>query len=218
MIRAAIFDMDGLLVDSEPLWQDAEVEVFGALGVPLTHEMCRQTTGLRMDDVIRHWHERFPWGELREAQVARDLTDAVIGRIRAGAEEKPGATDAVAFVRGLGLRVGLASSSPLPIIHAVLERLGLRFSVVRSGETEPLSKPHPGIFLRAALELDVPARACVVFEDSLAGVIAAKAARMTCVCVPEAWPRHDPRLGLADAIVRSLRDVDADLLARLGLR
>ena len=60
-MKAAIFDMDGLLMDSEPLWQEAEISVFRAVGVPLTRELCRQTVGIRLDGVVRHWYEKFPW-------------------------------------------------------------------------------------------------------------------------------------------------------------
>mgnify|MGYP001554087805 FL=1 len=59
-MKAAIFDMDGLLIDSEPLWQEAEMAVFGTVGVELTRELCRETTGLRLDEVVRYWHERHP--------------------------------------------------------------------------------------------------------------------------------------------------------------
>lgn len=217
MLRAAIFDMDGLLIDSEPLWQEAEVEVFGALGVPLSRELCRQTTGLRVDDVVRHWFGRHPWTGPGLAEVEAAVIDAVIDRIRERGEAKPGAAEALEIARDRGLRLALASSSSRRIIVAVLERLGLgaAFEVVRSGEEEPWGKPHPGIFLSTAAALDVAPGACLVLEDSLHGVVAAKAARMRCICVPEAFPHHDARLGLADAVVPSLRSIDRTLLDRI---
>jgi sugar-phosphatase len=106
----------------------------------------------------------------------------------------------------------------MAIIEATLGRLGLRssFDVVQSAETEPYGKPHPGIFLTTAGRLDVPATECLVFEDSLTGVIAAKAARMACVAVPFDHPSHDARFALADAVVGSLADVTSELFERLG--
>jgi beta-phosphoglucomutase-like phosphatase (HAD superfamily) len=88
--------------------------------------------------------------------------------------------------------------------------------VVQSAETEPLGKPHPGIFLTTASLLGVPAVECLVLEDSLTGVIAAKAARMACIAVPFDHPEHDVRFAIADAVIGSLVDVTPDLLATLA--
>lgn len=213
MIRAAIFDMDGLLIDSEPFWREVEVEVFRGVGVPLTEAMCHQTTGLRIDDVVAHWHARHPWDEPGPAAVQERIVARMVETISARGVAKRGVEQALAWAAGHGLPLALASSSPMRIIDAVLGRLGLRgsFRVVRSAEDEPWGKPHPGIFLTTAAALGVRPEACLVFEDSLNGVIAAKAARMRCVCVPET---DDPRFVLADARLEALDGV-SDALLRL---
>jgi sugar-phosphatase len=120
--------------------------------------------------------------------------------------------------RRSGRRLALASSSPRAIIDAALARLGLdrAFDVVRSAEHEPFGKPHPGLLLSTATELGVSPLDCVVLEDSLTGVIAAKAARMACVAVPFDHPEHDPRFVVADAIVGTLEAVTPELLDALG--
>ncbi len=214
MIRAAIFDMDGLLIDSEPFWREVEVEVFGSVGVPLTEEMCHQTTGLRIDDVVAHWHRLHPWEDPGLAAVQERIVARMVEEIGARGEAKRGVEAALAWAEGRGLRTAVASASPRRIIAAVLQRLGLaeRFAVVRSAEDEPWGKPHPAIFLTTAAALGVRPEECLVFEDSLNGVIAAKAARMRCVAVPEAWPRHDPRFALADVCVGSLEEVGDRML------
>lgn len=216
MPRAVIFDMDGLLVDSEPLWVRAEIEIFAEVGVALTEADCTLTTGLRTDDVIAYWHSRRPWTGMPPGDVEARLIGRVAALVREEGRALPGVARAIAIARDGGRRVALASSSPLVIIHATLERLGLEgaFDVVQSAQSLPFGKPHPGTFLRTAELLSVPAVDCVVLEDSLIGVIAAKAARMSCVAVPLEHPDHDARFVIADAIVGSLEDVTSELLDR----
>lgn len=210
-LRAAVFDMDGVLVDSEPLWQEAEIEVFGTVGVELTRTMCEETMGLRIDEAVAHWHGRTPWDEPSQPEIADRIVAGVAALIADRGEPLPGVDEALDACRRRGLRLALASSSPMPLIQAVLERFDLRrtFEVVVSADAEPYGKPHPGIYLTAAGGLDVAPTVCVAIEDSLNGVIAAKAARMRAVAIP-ADPA-DPRFGVADAVITSLAELDGVL-------
>ena len=218
MIRAVIFDMDGVLIDSEPFWQESEIDVFGRAGLSLTREMCLQTMGLRVDEVVVYWRRRHPF----DAAPAGTLEDAIIGgvveRILSQGEAKEGAAHALGFFRALGLPVALASSSAYRLIGAVTERLGLAgaFDVVYSAEEEEYGKPHPGVYLTTAQRLGVAPAECLAVEDSFNGVLAAKAARMRCVAVPEPAQRLDPRFVIADVVLDSLADVDARVWAALN--
>ena len=216
MLRAVIFDMDGLLVDSEPLWVRAEMEIFGEVGVVLGEEDCAKTKGLRVDDVIAFWHARHPWDSRSLAEVEAGLVRRVAELVSAEGRALPGVASAIEVARGSGRKLALASSSPTLIINATLARLGIAdaFQIVQSAETEPLGKPHPGIFLTAAKRLALSPVECVVLEDSLTGVIAAKAARMACIAVPFDHPHQEPRFALADAIIGSLVDLTPELLER----
>jgi mannitol-1-/sugar-/sorbitol-6-/2-deoxyglucose-6-phosphatase len=218
MLRAAIYDMDGLLLDSEPYWVQAELEVLGAVGVPLTAELARETTGMRLDEAVAHWYGRFPWKGPSQKEVVAGLTKAAHRLILAHAEAKPGVRESLALFRKHRLRVALASSSPLVLILAVVEKLGLlgQFELVVSAESEPYGKPHPAVYLSCATRLGLSPTECVALEDSLNGLVSAKAARMRVIAVPEAAHKSDARFCLADAVVASLLEVDEALLHTLS--
>lgn len=219
MLCALLFDMDGLLIDSEPLWHEAEVYGFGLAGLCLTPEQCLETTGLRVDEVVRvRWAER-PWAAPSQDSVAAAIVERVVELVRAEGVLKPGVAEALDFARASGLRIALASSSPYVIIDAVLDAFGLRsaFEVIHSAEEEARGKPEPDVYLTAARKLGVEPAACLALEDSPNGVVAAKAAGMKCIAIPEPVLRNDPRLARADAILASLTEVDAELLGRLRL-
>lgn len=214
MIRAALFDLDGLLVDSEPLWQDAEVELFPTVGHHLRRSDCARTRGLRIDEAVRYWFAIRPWSEPTCEDLAARIAARVIELVRERGQAMPGALAAVHRARALGLKVAVASSSGDAVIAAALERLGLTgLDAVRSAEHEPYGKPHPAVLLTTAAELGVDPTECVVLEDSLNGVIAAKAARMRCVAVPEPAQASDPRFSIADLALGSLSQLtDAALI------
>ncbi len=216
MIRAAIFDMDGLLIDSEPFWQQAGAESFAAVGLSLSqHDLC-QTVGLRIDEVVAYWLERRPWDVERHPPrwLNGRITERLIELVEERGEPMPGVFSTLALCQDLGLRTALASSSSLRVIEAVLRRLGLneRFEGVHSAEFESRGKPDPAVFLTAARQLNVPPIECVVLEDSIVGLRAARAAGMRCVMVPDRRQRDDPELGTADLVVGSLVDLDTEML------
>lgn len=209
--------MDGVLIDSEPLWQQAEAATFATVGVTLTPAMMVETMGMRIDAVVAHWHARFPWETPTQAQVRDDLLAAVAALIAEQGQPLPGLHAALAAARGGGRRVALASSSPLQLITATVSRLGIAeaFEVLHSAESEPYGKPHPAVYLTTADKLGVPPRQCVAIEDSVNGVIAAKAAGMKCIAIPEANARNDRRFGVADVVLPSLAAVTEELLGGL---
>lgn len=206
MIEAVIFDMDGLLIDSEPLWRIAETRAMNAIGVPMVEEDGFLTMGLRTDEVVEFWYARHPWSEPSK----REVEGAIVGNVIALIEERgaalPGAVEAVRAAHAAGYAVGLASSSAMEIIEAVLEKIGLRgdFAVLQSAEHEPYGKPHPAVYIECARRLAVSPANCLALEDSPAGVLAAKAAKMTCIAIPPHELRDDHRYCIADLQLDSI--------------
>jgi len=215
---AAIFDMDGLLIDSEPFWHEAEIGILGDLGVPLAASSCRQTKGMFVGEVTRYWYRRFPWTGPSPDEVAVRVVDEVMALVRAKGELKAGVDRAISLCEHHGVPLAVASSSEYRLIDVVLGHFGLagHFSVVHSAEDEPYGKPHPGVFLTTADRLGVAPDRCVVWEDSSAGVLAAKAARMACVAVPEPVERDRPAFGIADVVLGSLDEADDTMWDRLA--
>lgn len=185
-IEAVVFDMDGVLVDSEPIWREVEREVFGGVGIDVADEDLLETMGVRVADVVERWHRRHPWDEPSPAKVAETIVERVAGAIERDGALNEGAVRAIDYVDGLGLRLALASSSPMRLIRAVLSLGGLadRFEVVLSAEDEELGKPDPAVYRSAARALGVASERCLAVEDSINGVRAAKDAGMVCVAIP----------------------------------
>ena len=216
-IEAVVFDMDGVLIDSEPLWRSVEREVFAGVGIDLAEEDLFATMGVRIADVVERWHARHPWPQPSKEAIAEEIVDGVVRTIPELGVLLEGAVAAVDRFRALGLRVALASSSPMSLIHAVLSLDGLaaRFDAVVSGEDEELGKPDPAVYLSAARALDVPAERCLAVEDSINGVRAAKAAGMVCVAVPGVGA-DDGVAAVADLVLGSIRELGDDTWARIG--
>ena len=205
--------MDGLLIDSEILWHKAEVEIFGALGVPITNDEDRSTKGMFVAEVVDYWFTRFPWNGPSKEHVVSDLLSRVGELVETQGRLLPGAVRALDLAGQRG-PLALASSTPIALINRCLDHFDLasRFAKVCSAEFEPYGKPHPGVFLTAASALAVDPSQCLVFEDSAAGVLAAKAARMAVVAVPVDQDRLLPAFSLADLVLASLDDLDSQWL------
>lgn len=208
--RAALFDMDGLLIDSEPLWEQAEVEVIAALGVDTSvrHTMP-DLLGLRIDLVVDLWYQYAPWQGSSRDDVVKRIINRAIELVDERRPLLPGVEHALQLCREQGFRIGLASASPLFMLQHVLQTFGLThyFDTLASAESLPFSKPHPQVYLNAAHALAISPLHCVTLEDSINGMIATKAARMRSIVVPSAEHAQDPRWVLADKRLNSLESL-----------
>ena len=209
MPKAIIYDMDGLLIDSEPYWRKSMMKVLSTVGLHLTDEQCAMTTGLRFDHVLEYWFEKYPWDSKSIVEVHEEILDEMEHAITHEAEILPGVFESIELFRSKGYKLGLASSSAMRLIKACVKRLNAEniFEAVISAEHEEYGKPHPAVFIKAAQELKVHPLDCIVLEDSLMGVIAAKAARMQCVAIPPPENFDNPKFAVADWKLRSLSEI-----------
>ncbi|NMH66950.1 hexitol phosphatase HxpB [Shewanella salipaludis] len=198
-IQAVIFDMDGILIDSEPVWQIAEHRVLQSLGLPINFDDALQTTGLRIDQVVGYWYQRFPWENYDNAAVAKAIVDSVVSHIERHGAPMTGVMEALEHCRASGLRIGLATSSSHALVDAVLGKLqiGDYFDAVESAQDLAYGKPHPEVYLNCAHALGITPTSCLAIEDSFNGLIAARAANMQTLVIPAASQRHQAQWVIA---------------------
>ncbi|MGB9097219.1 hexitol phosphatase HxpB [Erwinia sp.] len=209
-VLAAIFDMDGLLIDSEPLWDRAEMDVFSTLDIDLTRRNeLPDTLGLRIDQTVRMWHDTLPWSGPSQEEVTQRIIARALNLVEESRPLLPGVEQALRLCKAEGLKIGLASASPLHMLERVLEMFNLRnyFDTVVSAEALPYSKPHPQVYLDAAARLGVDPLNCVTLEDSFNGMIATKAARMRSIVIPAKEHAEDARWALANVKLSSLTEL-----------
>lgn len=206
---AVIFDMDGVLIDSEPLWKIAMEEVFHSVGSVLTKQDFQKTCGLRIDEVVRFWHQHEGWQNVSPGDVEIRIVEKMKELIMQNGEPLTGVIEMLEFLNRNKIKVGLATSSYNILIKTVLEVLNIThfFQVTHTAELEQYGKPHPAVYLTVAEKLNVEPLRCLVIEDSLNGIISAKAAKMKVVCIPEKTHHPDPKLILADYHYENMLDL-----------
>lgn len=220
MINAVIFDMDGVILDSEPFWKEAEIGIFNSLSVPLTAEMCETTTGMRLADVVKLWHSKYPWDQEKEPfeKVNNDIVNELIKLIKQKGIISKGIPELLDLLRSKNLPLALASSSDMKIIDAVLDKFGIRkyFTAIHSAQFEDYGKPHPAIYLKTASMLGIDPVNCLAIEDSFNGVVAAVAARMKVIAIPDIYNFYNPKFDIADSKYRKITEFTEEEFSRLN--
>lgn len=218
IIKAVIFDMDGLLIDSEPIWREVEVKIFTEVGVPLTKEKAKETMGLRVDEVVEHWFSLYPWEEPTKKEIESKIVKGVIELIKQKGVAQGGVEKIVKFFANKNIPMAIASSSQTEIINAVLEKILIDkyIKVIHSAEHEPYGKPHPGVYITTAKKLNTNPEYCLAFEDSLNGVLAAKTAKMKCVAIPDQDSKDEKGFCIADVVIDSLEDFCFEHLGKIN--
>jgi mannitol-1-/sugar-/sorbitol-6-/2-deoxyglucose-6-phosphatase len=217
MLNTVLYDMDGLLLDTEPLWGESMLRVAEKHKIPITSKQFKETTGLRIYEVTDYWAIKYPWVGSTSNEVADEILDDIIASSKAVGRVLPGVIQSLDLFKKHGFKIGLASSSPTRMIEGLVDHFGIRayFDSISSADMVFLGKPHPAVFLHCAEALGATPLECVVLEDSVNGMIAGKAARMKVIVVPDELHFDDPRFAVADAKLRSLEDFDLGMLKHL---
>jgi mannitol-1-/sugar-/sorbitol-6-/2-deoxyglucose-6-phosphatase len=186
-IKAVIFDMDGLIIDSEPLWRKAEISAFKEIGFDFTESMCASTMGMRIDQVVDHWWKKLKWKTPSQSKLVENIIDKMVYQIKSFGVAMPGLENTISMLNKNNIPIAIASSSSFLLIDTVVEKLKLKpfFDVIHSAENELKGKPDPAVFLSAAKLLNVNPKNCLVLEDSKAGMEAGLNAKMRTIVIPE---------------------------------
>ena len=217
MINAIIFDMDGVIVDSEPFWRQAKINAVARFGGSITEQQTYQSTGLRIDEIAEHWIRYCELDPACKQPLCDAILDEVIKQIKSKGELLPGVRESLQWLATTKLKIGLASSSPSRLIAAVLDifKLNQYFSVQLSAEHLAYGKPHPQVYIEAAKQLGVAPHHCLAIEDSVNGLLAAKSAKMTGICAPEPGQENNPSFGIADYKLTSLNEFISPVISEL---
>jgi len=205
--RAVIFDMDGLLLDTETLWHESEVELFRRHGAEFSREDQMQVVGTSFEITARYFAERFGWPLERGVELVDEMIGLMHERVQVRVHARPGAIELVEGLRGLdGVQLGLASNSPRFLVDDALATAGLTdaFEAIVTSDDVADAKPAPDIYLLACQRLGVSPSEALALEDSASGVAAAKAAGLTCIAVP-LFAETD--VSAADRVIASLEEL-----------
>lgn len=208
LIKAIIFDMDGVLVDSEDFWKQAEYEVFSSLGVDVNEKLVVKTKYMTTQEVTQFWFERQPWSCVSLEEAERMVVDRVIHHIESENCIIPGVINTIQHLKISGFKVGLATNSPSKIIASVKDKLNLEgiLDVIVSAEYLEKGKPDPAIYRDAAKNLNLAPSNCIAIEDSPSGIRAAKDAGM--LALGFSHGKRNNELYLADLIFDSFDELD----------
>jgi len=214
VISAVIFDMDGVLINSEPLWKLAEQYAFAKVGLQLTDSLCSQTTGFDCKDTVAFWYAKQAWQDRSHAEIIKDIEDFMLIAVQEKGVAMPGVFHALEYFKRKGFKLGLASSAPLCLIKTVAKTLNIEkyFEVMHSSDDERAGKPDPAVYLKTAMRMGVKPEECIAIEDSYRGVLAAHRAGMKVIAIPDKHLKGHEGFTRVNLLLNSLEEVNDETL------
>lgn len=214
---AAIFDMDGLLIDSEPFWKEAEKEIFSSVGVQVSEQLADKTATMTTSEVTNFWFSQYPWTGKSLDEVEREVVDKVEALILDHGSELAGVTNLLNLLKEKGFKIGLSTNSPYQLVPVILKKLGIYhyFDAISSADDISNGKPAPDVYLATLRKLDIDAKNCIAFEDSFSGLMAAKSAKLKTIVVPHTEVYDQGKFDISDLKLRSLADFNGKHLKTL---
>lgn len=209
-IQAAIFDMDGTLIDSMWMWQDIDVEYLARFGIPLPSDLQRQIEGMSFSETAAYFKERFQIPHPVE-QIKKDWNQMAWEKYENEVTVKEGVFDFLDYLKERGVKMGIATSNSVELAEMVLEKRGLTpyFDAVHTSCEVKRGKPYPDIYEFVAEKLGVQPEHCLVFEDVVHGILAGKAANMKVCAIFDEYSKEqdDEKKRLADYYINSFEDM-----------
>lgn len=206
--RAVVFDMDGLLLETEVLWQRAEARLFDRHGAEFTFEDKLTVMGTSAAFTGEFFARRLGYGPEQATPLIGEVTELMHEELQAQVDARPGAVELVERLRGR-VPLGLASNSPRYLVDAALQSAGFTdaFDAIVSSDDVQSHKPAPDLYLLVCKRLGVAPAEALALEDTASGIAAAKAAGLTCIAVPQ-FAETD--VSAADRVIDSLEELLAE--------
>ena len=216
MYKWVIFDMDWLLIDSEPLWQLWEIEVFSKYWIKIDP---LQTTWMKINEFVKYWYEIYKWDlsivSLKELEI--EILNKMVDLFDKQIESLPWVVYILEYFKKKWYKIAINSASDYILIKSVIKKLSINkyIEILHSWEDEDLWKPHPWWYLSTCSKMWLQPSEVIAFEDSFNWCISVKAAKIKCVCIPDRNDYDNPKFNIGDVKLHSLNDFNDTILETL---